>query len=428
MQEARLMPMPAASGDAAQAAPAAERAGPCQAARPLRVLHVIPSLSASSGGPSKALAQMERALAARGVTVVTATTDDDGKGRRLDAAARALPLPDGATRLYFPKQTEAYKVSLPLFAWLRANVKSFDLVHVHALFSFAPVAAAWIARGAGVPYIIRPLGVLNRYGMEQRRSGPKAMSMRLAENHLLRDASAVHFTAEAERLEAEVLGVPMRARIVPLGIEPASAADAAPFEAAFPGLGGPRLLFLSRVDRKKNIEALLGALARSRRRFPGLSLAVCGDGDAAYIAELAALAASLGVADAVAWTGHVSGALKASAFAAADLFVLPSYSENFGIAAVEALCAGLPCVLGEGVAVASRIAQAQAGLAVAPTAEAVSAAIDALLGDPDALRRAGANARTLAASDYSLDAMGRGLLSMYEDVLAAAPPREGRTP
>jgi glycosyltransferase involved in cell wall biosynthesis len=434
MQEARVMPAPSLHREAIRTASVAPRAGVGRAgtdrmAGPLRVLHVIPSVSAGSGGPSKAIAQMEQALSALGVEITTATTDDDGKGRHLDAAARAARLPPGVTRHYFPKQTDAYKVSLPLFSWLRANVRTFDLVHVHALFSFAPVAAAWIARGAGVPYIIRPLGVLNRYGMEQRRSGPKALSMRLVENHLLRDAAAVQFTAEQERAEAELLGVPMRGRVVPLGIEPSSPADASAFAAAFPGQGGPRLLFLSRVDRKKNIEALLGAVAHCRARFPGLTLAVCGDGDAAYIAELKSLAQGLGIAGAVHWTGHVSGALKASAFAASDLFVLPSYSENFGIAAVEALCAGLPCVLGEGVAVSSRIAQAQAGLAVAPTAEAVSAAIDALLGDPDALRGAGANARALALSDYSLEAMGRGLLAMYEDVLAAAAAaREGSAP
>jgi len=372
---------------------------------------------------------MEQALAGLGVDVVTATTDDDGKGRRLDAAARGAPVLPGVTRLYFTKQTDTYKVSLPLLSWLRANVRSFDVVHVHALFSFAPVAAAWIARSAGVPYIIRPLGVLNRYGMERLRSRAKLVSMHLAENRLLRDAAAVQFTAEQERIEAEMLGVPMRGRIVPLGIEPSPFADASRFLAAFPGLGAPRLLFLSRVDRKKNIEALLGALARSRTRFPDLSLAICGAGDAGYIAELQSLAKALGIADAVAWTGHVSGVLKASALAAADLFVLPSYSENFGIAAVEALCAGLPCVLGEGVAVSSRIAETGAGLAVAPTAAAVSAAIDALLGDPGELRQAGARARALAASDYSLDAMGRGLLAMYEDVLAdAAAARAGPAP
>ncbi len=419
MPEACLMsvvvPVP---GLAPMAAAGVERAGP----KPrLRVLHVIPSVSASSGGPSKAIAQMEKALAALGVEVVTATTDDDGKGRHLGSDVRDAPLPPGATRMYFPKQTDIYKISLPMLSWLRANIHDFDLVHVHALFSFAPVAAAWIARRAGVPYIIRPLGVLNRYGMEQRRSLPKSLSMRIVENRLLRDAAAVHFTADQERIEAELLGVTMRARVVPLGIEPSQAADAQHFLNAFPGYGTPRLLFLSRIDRKKNIEALLGGLARSRRKFPGLSLSICGDGDADYLAELKTLAGTLGVDDAVAWSGHVAGTLKASAFAAADLFVLPSYSENFGIAAVEALCAGLPCVLGKGVAVSEQIAEAKAGLAVEPTAEAVSTAINSLLGDPGALQDASRQARALAASNYTLDAMGQGLRAMYDGVLASDP-------
>lgn len=417
------MPAAASIGDAASpSAGLPDPSGTRAPARRLRVLHVIPSVSASNGGPSKAIAQMERALSRLDIEVVTVSTDDDGPGRHLDAAAQSSAVAEGATRIYFRKQTDAYKVSLPLLAWLRANVGAFDLVHVHALFSFAPVAAALVARGAGVPYIIRPLGVLNRYGMVERRSRFKALSMLLVENRLLRDAAAVHFTAEQERIEAEVLGVPMRARVVPLGIEPMPAADAQLFLDAFPGLGARRLLFLSRVDRKKNIETLLGALALSRQSIPGLSLIVCGDGDTLYLAELNAFATSLGLGDAVTWAGHVQGALKASAFAAADLFVLPSFSENFGIAAVEALSAGLPCILGQGVAVSDRVSAAQAGLAVEPTVAAVSAAIKQMFGDPDELRRAGVRARALAASDYSLATMGRGMLSMYEEVLAARAP------
>lgn len=385
----------------------------------LRVLHVIPSVSRSSGGPSKAIGQMEQVLSASGVDVVTATTDDDGDGRRLAVAPGVAVACNGATRYHFPRQTVAYKASLPLLHWLRREVPRFDVVHVHALFSFAPVAAAWVARGAGVPYIIRPLGVLNRYGMVERRSAMKALSVRLLEGGLLRDAAAVHFTAEQERQEAEALGVPMRARVVPLGIEPMPAVAADLFLDAYPGVGSPRLLFLSRVDPKKNVEVLLRAVAICRSSFPGLSLAICGEGDRDYRARLHALALELGIADRVAWAGHVDGAMKGSALAAADLFVLPSYSENFGIAAVEALSAGLPCILGEGVAVAQRVEQAGAGRAVPPTADAVAHAINAMLGDPVLLAGAGARARALAAEEYSLAAMGRGLLGMYEDVRAA---------
>ncbi|WP_235893545.1 glycosyltransferase [Cognatilysobacter lacus] len=385
--------------------------------RPLRVLHVIPSVAAGSGGPSRAIAQIERVLSGSGVEVVTATTDDGGEGHDRDGSIGdegAVTRCNGAIRHHFPLQTRAYKTSLPLLRWLRRAVPGFDVVHVHAVFSFAPVAAARVARSARVPYVIRPLGVLNRYGMTQRRAGLKSLSLRIVERPLLQDAAAVHFTSEQEREEAESLGFPMRSAVLPLGIDAAVAATPELLLQSFPQLRGRRrLLYLSRIDPKKNVEALLLALARVRATSPDVSLLVCGTGDASYLQRLRALAEQLGVADRVVWAGHVDGELKASAFAAADLFVLPSFSENFGIAPVEAVAAGVPCVLGEGVAVASRIDQAGAGIAVAPDAEAVAAAITRGLGDAEWRQRASANGRALAASDYSVEAMGRGLLDLY---------------
>lgn len=381
----------------------------------LRVLHVIPSVSKASGGPSKALGQMERVLTESGLEIVSVTTDDDGPNGRLDVRPCTAVDSNGASRFYFPLQLRPYKASLPLMKWLMNEVPKFDLVHVHALFSFAPVVAAVIARRAGVPYIIRPLGVLNRYGMQQRRSRLKALSVRLLEGGLLRDAAAVHFTADQEQEEAEALGIRLRSRVVALGIEPMPSVSADLFLQTYPGLGKRRLLFLSRVDPKKNIEALLEAVAQCRHSDPEISLILCGDGDTAYVSQLKAISMRLGLVGSVVWTGHVEGSMKASAFAAAHLFVLPSFSENFGIAAVEALSVGLPCILGEGVAVAKKVDEAGAGRAVAPTAAAFSDAILTTLRDPELLNDMSARARQLAQSEYSLDAMGRGLLAMYAD-------------
>ena len=392
-----------------------QMAAPRGARERMRVLHVIPSVSRADGGPSKAIGQMERVLASRGVEVVTVTTDDDGPGRRLDANDREAAASSGVTRLYFPLQLRPYKASVPMLRWLRREVHRFDLVHVHALFSFAPVAAAWAARRAGVPYIIRPLGVLNRYGMEQRRSRLKGLSVRLLEGRLLRDAAAVHFTSAQERDEAGSLGIRMRGRVVPLGIDPLPAESPELFLAAHPGLGGRRLLYLSRLDPKKNIEGLLEAMAICRRSEPGISLVMCGAGDPDYVARLKAMSAGLGLEDCVAWAGRVEGRMKASAFAAAHLFVLPSFSENFGIAALEALGVGLPCILGEGVAVAARVEEAGAGKAVAPTPVAIADAVLGLLRAPQVRAEMAARARMLARSDYSLAAMGEGLLAMYAD-------------
>lgn len=387
--------------------------GSSRSSRPLRILHVIPSVAMGSGGPSKAIGQMERVLSGLGMEVVTATTDDDGPGRRLPVRTGEPETAHGVTRFHFRLQARPYKISLPLMIWLQRNVGAFDVVHVHALFSFAPIVAAWIARNRGVPYIVRPLGVLNHYGMERRRSGLKACSVRFLEGPLLRDAAAVQFTARQEQEQAERLGVPMRSRVVPLGIEPMAEEPAELFLAAHRGLGRRRLLFLSRIDRKKNIESLLQAMPRIRSAIPDVSLAICGDGDATYVGELKSLAASLGLEDCIAWAGHVDGPMKASALAAATVFVLPSFSENFGIAAVEALGVGLPCILGEGVAVAERVQAEEAGIAIDPTPEGVATAVISLLGSPERLAHYGANARRLAEQHYSLDAMGLGLQALY---------------
>ena len=165
----------------------------------MRILHVIPSLAPVHGGPSVVLPIMERVLTAEGCNVETVTTDDDGPGLRNGKGDGNAREENGVTRRYFPKQTEFYKVSLPLARWVKQEVKRFDVVHIHALFSHTSNAAANAARRAGVPYVIRPLGVLNQYGVTQRRTLLKRLSLRWVEQPILRHAAAVHFTLEAER-------------------------------------------------------------------------------------------------------------------------------------------------------------------------------------------------------------------------------------
>src|ERR1044071_2292764 len=126
----------------------------------MRVLHVIPSLGPLRGGPSEVLRRMASGLATAGITVEVATTDDNGPGR-LDVPIADAILEEGVTYRYFPRQTRFYTFSWPLTVWLAGHVGDYDVVHIHALFSYAAIPAAFWARRYGVPYIVRPLGVLN---------------------------------------------------------------------------------------------------------------------------------------------------------------------------------------------------------------------------------------------------------------------------
>lgn len=365
-------------------------------------------------------------MAGRGIDVETVTTDDDGHGRRLAVEVGKPVSIDRATRWYFRKNTDLYKVSIGMLAWLCREVPRFDLVHVHALFSFASVMAAWTARHARVPYIVRPLGVLNRYGLEVRRPRLKRLSLRWIEGPLLSGAAAVHFTSDLEQAEALALGFPMKPRIIPLGVEPGPAGVAARLLGRFPGIGQrKRILFMSRIDPKKNLESLICALGLLRSQGMQPSLLVCGSGDTAYIDGLRALAVSERVGDQVVWLGHVTGDEKADALAAAQLFVLPSFSENFGIAAVEALLAGLPCILGHGVALSAQVQSAGAGLSVDTDSTSIAAGISRLLGDEAVRAAMSLKASSLARERFSPDAMGRELERLYSEICYGAFCNEG---
>lgn len=384
----------------------------------LQVLHVITSNARVHGGPSRALALMEVELAGQGLQVVTATTDDDGPGRHNGKPLGKPTQENGVTRWYFRKQMDFYKTSLGLGWWTLRNARTFDVVHIHALFSFNTLVAAWSARLAGVPYVIRPLGTLSHYGVTQRRPWLKRASLALLEGPALRHAAAVHFTSDDEQHEAAQWGLPMRGVVIPLGIEPAPKADAALVRALYPTLGvAPYLIFLSRLDPKKNVEGLLQAFARVLPGWPGLRMLMAGDGAAAYVAKLHGMAAELGLGENVVWAGRVDGDLKASALFSAKLFVLPSFSENFGIAAAEALMAGLPCVLGQGVAIAGDVAAAGAGVAVAPDPASIAAGLQQVLADESRRVAMGAAALRLAQDKYSAKAMGANLVALYSEIL-----------
>jgi glycosyltransferase involved in cell wall biosynthesis len=356
---------------------------------------------------------MERALATQGVTVETATTDDAGPGARSMQAGSGPVVENGVTRRYFAKRADFYKWSPGFARWISSAARNYDLLHLHALFSFTTTAASQAARRDGVPYVVRPLGTLDEWGLQHRRPWLKRLSLRLVEAPMLRAAAAVHFTSEDEARQASSLRIAWQPAVIPLGIEMPPPIARTPASD-----GSVRALYLSRLSPKKNVEGLLDAMALVQGELTQLRLTIAGSGDAAYAQALRDRAIALGLGDRVRWLGHVDGLVKRRAFEDADFFVLPSHSENFGIAAAEALAHGLPCLLAEGVAIARDVAGAGAGLSVAPTPEAIAAGLRLMM-PPSARASMGPAAMRLARERYSLDAMGARLKQLYTDILAA---------
>jgi glycosyltransferase involved in cell wall biosynthesis len=329
-----------------------------------------------------ALPAMAKSLADRGIQIDVVTTDDDGTGRRLSGVAHGVPQQrDGFRVFYFPKQTEFYKVSLPMFLWLMRHAGDYDLVHVHTVFSFSTLAAGWSASMRGVPFIVRPLGVLNSWGMNHRRRWIKAWSFRLLDRPVLNRASAMHYTSNQERDDAARLCLKASAAVVPLGI------DLLPFD-CLPNAS----LFLEQHPQ------------------------IAGRPIVLFLSRLKQWAHQLDLEGRVLWAGHLSGQTKLAALAAATIYVLPSESENFGIALLEAMASGLPCISTSGVALAAESASA---VLLTPTdPHALAAAISRLLGDPVERKRLGTAAKQQAHEYYSLAAMSRNLTELYQTVLS----------
>ncbi|MGC9954226.1 MAG: glycosyltransferase [Rhizomicrobium sp.] len=378
----------------------------------MKILHVIPSISPSQGGPSRAIVDMERALTARGLDVTTVTTNDDG-GRTLAVPCGIPVAENGATRWYFPRNTLFYKVSIGLARWLGRNIGAFDVVHAHGLFSFAPVAAASIARRAGVPYVLRPLGSLARYGLERRRPLLKKLSFDLIDRQLVESASAVQFTSLLEQSEAQSLDLRCNGVVIPLGID----VGPPPQRRAQGGSRGKtNLLVLSRIDPVKNLEGLFRALALVVRGRDDVRLRIGGGGDPGYVRQLESLAAELKIVPYIEWLGHVTGERKTDALASADAFLLPSLSESFGVAAIEALAAGVPCIVSNRVAVQNDIAQARAGIVVGVEPESIAAGIETFLANEQNHTEMSNAARGLAVGRFSLESMGERLEALYREV------------
>jgi glycosyltransferase involved in cell wall biosynthesis len=376
----------------------------------VNVLHVIPSLSIEDGGPTFALMSLVKALNRSNVQITILTTLPKGANQNDHGLSAG-----NANVIYFQRNFRPYKVAWKIVPWLVANVRDFDVVHVHAVFSFVSVAAAFIARWKKVPYIVRPLGVLNRWGMHNRRPMAKRLSYRLLESKILRNASTLHFTSKREAEQAHELDPRLKSVpsiTLPLPIEVPQHGDE--FLERFPTLRDVDwILFLSRFDRQKGLEVLLEAFAKSKPATRECYLVLAGGGDQRYMEELEESVQRFGLKDRVVWTGYLTGREKWSALATSTIFVLPSHSESFGIAAAEALASGSACILSEEVPFARDAADVDAGVAVPCEAGPLRDAIEQLLADSSRRKTLGENAKRYADRNFSPASIALALTERY---------------
>jgi glycosyltransferase involved in cell wall biosynthesis len=253
-----------------------------------------------------------------------------------------------------------------------------------------------------------------------RRKSALAQRLWLAvvDRRVLAGAAAIHLTSEVEAAELRALGLDLAPlAIVPNGLDlPESLPDPTAIEAAWPGIPrGGRLLYLGRINWEKRLDRLLHAMPL----LPQAVLVAAGNDEEGLRPRLEALARELGVADRVRFPGPVEGVGKWALLAGADLFVLPSLSENWGIAATEALAAGTPVVTTEGVGAAAFVREHGLGAVTDGSPDVLAREIAAWLARPAEERAAvGDRARRAVAEELSWGAVAKRMYSVYECAIA----------
>jgi glycosyltransferase involved in cell wall biosynthesis len=393
----------------------------------VKILHVIPSISAARGGTSRAILDMVHALQVQGIDVEIATTNDDGDNL-LDVPLGERTLFDRIPTYFFPRFSPSipaireFAFSGSFTTWLFQNIAKYEAIHVHAIFSYTSTVAMVIARLRGVPYLVTPHGLLCEWSLQQSTQKKQAY-LNLIERSNLDRARSIHLTCQQEQDDVLALNFKSPTFVLPLALTeiPAQIPDAANLLRHSLNLPAdePIILFLSRLHYKKGLDYLIPALGQLRdRRF---TFVIAGNGTPAYEAELQSLLVTAGIEDRTQMVGFVEGEQKDLLIQGADLFALTSHSENFGIAVLEALVVGTPVLLTPGVGLATMVRDNDLGYMTDLNIDAITAALDRYLADPDRAKLMGERARQFTLANYTWDKIATDLVRFYRSIVDRLP-------
>lgn len=377
----------------------------------MNILHVIRDLSRATGGPVNALIGLAEAQVALGHRVTILATD-----RGEDKMA-----PQGV-EVRLAAGRGGWSWSPALSAMAADLAQEVDIVHGHMVWDYPVWAAARQARRHGTPFILRPCGQLDNWSLSQKPFKKKVYLATMGS--VARMASAIHFTSDGER-QASLGAIGDRPTLViPLGVPHEAYMDQlspGAFAARFPALRDKRIvLFLGRLHPKKQPEVAIDAFHRVAVLDESLHLVLAGPSEAGYRTELAARAAGLGITDRVTFTGLLRGEGVREAYSAAQVFMLPSLQENFGIAVAEAMAASCPVIISDQLDLADDISAAGAGVACAPAAVAMAAALKRLIVDEALRRQMGENGRALVLRRFTWPPIAAALVDAYGQIITGS--------
>jgi glycosyltransferase involved in cell wall biosynthesis len=383
----------------------------------MKLLCVIPSYwpAFQFGGPIFSLHELNKRVAEKGIAVTVYTTN---AGQKASLSADSQVDVDNIRVHYFAYSklfqflgSTGWHFSLAMARAIRQNLKRFDLLYILGAWNYPVATAAYFCRQARKPYIISPRGQLYPY-LIKKKFWKKEIYYNFVTKKDLNCASAIHYTTEDERQACHAyLKLRSRSVVIPNGIDLAGFSNFAAkgkLRERFPILKGKKIiLFLSRINWKKGLDILVKAYSVLAKEKNDLHLLIVGEGDSGYTRKVKKWIKNCRLQQRVTFTGMLIGEDKLEAYAVSDIFVLPSYSENFGMSVVEAMACGLPVIITNQVGIHREVSSAEAGIVVQPDAAQLAKAMENLLDNTNSARIMGDNARLLVKEKCTQILSGR---------------------
>lgn len=367
----------------------------------MHLCHIVSHIDEEASGPAYSVPRLAQAVAAAGHDVTLATLDRGGGSQDFAGIThRAFP------QAGFPKRLGR---SAPMSRWLRRSARDGDLslIHSHGLWMMPNIYPAQAVRGTKVAHVMAPRGTLDPAALAYS-ARVKRVVWHMGQRRALAEATALHATSEAEAADIRAQGLRQPIFLSPNGIDipdlhPAGAPN-----------GSRTLLYLGRLHDKKGIDMLLTAWEPLSAEFEDWTLRIVGKGSDGFVSDLKNRAAAL---PRVSVEGPLYDAAKTQAMADADLFVLPTRGENFGMVVAEALAAGTPVLTTRG-APWSGLTTENCGWWVNPDVPSITDGLRAALayGNED-LAAKGARGRDWMARAFGWQAIGAAMSDCYEWLL-----------
>ena len=363
---------------------------------PIGSVHIIPNTPREASGYTASIYGLCQALIEAGHPTRLAVLEPLRPGFNKECV-EAFPCSFGLKR---------FGVSPQMKRWLREKMLSGHdgIVHAHSLWRMANIYPVKAAKDTQVKFVVSPRGTLSPAALEYSALAKKAF-WHLFQKSALRDATAFHATSEREYEDIRKSGYRQPVAIIPNGIDVPELIARAPKQLK-------RLLFLGRIHPIKGINNLLRAWREVQDHHKDWQLVIAGPDTAGYLSELRKLADDLALARCE-FSGPLYGADKTEAYRQADLFVLPTHSENFGMTVAESLAAETPVIVTKG-APWEALRQKEAGWWIDIGAEPLVAALEQALDLPSSvLKKKGHHGRDWMIRDFSWQAVADNMGSFY---------------